>query len=238
MAAPLKTKRFYEFGPFRLDPAVPLLLRNGDIVPITPKALETLLVLVQNVGDVVEKEKIMEAVWPSAFVEESNLAQHISSLRKALGDEADGARIETIPKRGYRLIGQVREISGAPFAGPEEEPGPNRRSGNELTASSASATVKPWISRHLQQVALAGTVVAVLAALALVLWLKSSATSGVEQWKQRQLTANTERDPVLRSAISPDGKYLAYSDQAGIHVLVVETGESRLLQSPEKLCFR
>jgi serine/threonine protein kinase len=62
--------------------------------------------------------------------------------------------------------------------------------------------------------------------------------TGAPQWKQRQLTANTVEDPILRAAISPDGKYLAYGDLTGIHVLAIDTGESRLLQTPEKLCFR
>src|SRR5258708_30524891 len=97
MTSPLKKKRFYEFGPFRLDASIPVLLRNGDIVALTPKALDTLLVLLDNNGNVVDKETLIRAVCPGAFVQESNLAQHISALRKALGDrEGSPVHIKTL----------------------------------------------------------------------------------------------------------------------------------------------
>ena len=73
-----KTKHIYEFGPFRLDPAEHVLLRDGQLVPLTPKAFETLLVLVESSGHVVEKDELMKKVWPNTFVEEVNLAKNIS----------------------------------------------------------------------------------------------------------------------------------------------------------------
>jgi len=75
----------YEFGPFRLDPAKRVLLRDGEPVPLTPKAFETLLVLVQNNGQPISRDDLMQAVWPDSFVEEGNLTQNIFVLRKALG---------------------------------------------------------------------------------------------------------------------------------------------------------
>jgi len=225
MITPLKKKHFYEFGLFRLDASIPVLMRNGDIVALTPKALDTLLVLLQNNGNVVDKETLIQAVWPGAFVEESNLAQHISALRKALGDGAGAAiYIETVPKRGYRLTGKVLEV------GKED----TRPSLPDVAAPPEPGTA---VARH-RGFVLAGIVAVGLVVIGLALWLNRPSSGAAPQWKHRQLTANTEQNPVLRSAISPDGKYLAYSDLAGIHVLVVETGENRLINSPDKLCFR
>jgi len=87
-------------------------LRNGsEIVPLTHKALDLLLALVRNAGQIVEKEELMRQVWPDVVVEESNLTQHIHLLRKALGQERDEPiYIETIPGRGYRFVAGVREI--------------------------------------------------------------------------------------------------------------------------------
>ena len=104
----------YEFGPFRLDAAEGLLLRAERIVPLTPKAFETLHTLVKNSGHIVSKEQLLQAVWPDSFVEENNLAVHISTLRKVLGENEQGTSyIENIPKRGYRCVGHVRQTRGA-----------------------------------------------------------------------------------------------------------------------------
>jgi TolB-like protein/Tfp pilus assembly protein PilF len=109
----MPTSRIYEFGPFRLDIAERLLLRNGKAVALTPKVFETLAVLVQKSGHVVGKDELMNEVWPASFVEESNLTQNIFVLRKVLGVSRDGQPfIETVPKRGYRFIATVREAPG------------------------------------------------------------------------------------------------------------------------------
>lgn len=92
----------YQFGPFCLNAGERILLRDGRLVPLPPKALSTLLVLVQNIGHVVEKDVLMAEVWPAEDVEEGNLAQHICTLRKALGENPN--YIETIPRRGYRFL--------------------------------------------------------------------------------------------------------------------------------------
>jgi TolB-like protein/DNA-binding winged helix-turn-helix (wHTH) protein/Flp pilus assembly protein TadD len=86
-----------------------VLLRDGQPVTLPPKDLETLLVLVERAGHIVEKEELLEKVWPGVFVEEGNLARHIFNLRQVLGDSPDGRKyIETIPKRGYRFVAAVR----------------------------------------------------------------------------------------------------------------------------------
>jgi TolB-like protein/tetratricopeptide (TPR) repeat protein len=103
----------YEFGPFRVDAAQHLLLRDGVPVPLTPKAFDTLLVLVENSGRLVEKDNLMKEIWPDSFVEEGSLTRNISVLRKVLGgDSADTRYIETLPKRGYRFTVSVSQLEG------------------------------------------------------------------------------------------------------------------------------
>ena len=216
MPAPLKTRVLFEFGRFSLDPSVPLLMRHGETVPLTPKALEILLVLVRNAGSVVDKDTLLRTVWPTTFVEEANVAQHISTLRKILNDGEGGPiPIETVPKRGYRFSAAVIEVSDDP---------------------------KPFASSHapprLSAFALGLVALSALALVGLALRHDWTGPGPLPQLRERQITANPENNPVLRSALSPDGKYLAYTDKAGIHILVVDTGETRRLESQEHLCFR
>jgi DNA-binding winged helix-turn-helix (wHTH) protein/TolB-like protein/Flp pilus assembly protein TadD len=103
---------FYDFGPFRLDPANYLLTREGRHVTLTRKAAEMLTVLVENRGEVLDKEALLRRLWPDTTVEESNLTQNVYMIRQALGEVAQQqhAYIETIPKRGYRFVAQVTEV--------------------------------------------------------------------------------------------------------------------------------
>jgi len=105
------TRHFYEFGPFRIDAQKRVLLREGEVVPLKAKAFDTLLVLVQHHGEVLEKDDLMERLWPDSDVEESNLPQHISALRKTLGESPNERRyIVTVPGRGYRFAAEVEEF--------------------------------------------------------------------------------------------------------------------------------
>lgn len=102
-------RRFYEFGRFRLDAAGPLLFRGEETIPLPPKAANTLLVLVQNAGQVVDKDDLLRQVWEETFVEEGSLTRTISILRKSLGEGQEGQEfIATLPKRGYRFVAKVR----------------------------------------------------------------------------------------------------------------------------------
>ena len=113
----------YEFGPYRLDPSQDELLEGKRKVPLTPKAYQTLLALVENHGRTLGKDELLQKVWPDAFVEEATLAQNIFILRKQLRDDRDTALyIETVPKRGYRFVADVREVMIA-TAGPQHRPG-------------------------------------------------------------------------------------------------------------------
>src|SRR5277367_3229256 len=104
----------FEFGPFKIDTADRLLTRDGTVIPLTPKAIETLLVLLAVPMHVVDKAELMRKVWPDSFVEDGSLTRNIWLIRKALGElgeETDKQTyIETIPKRGYRFVGAVQEF--------------------------------------------------------------------------------------------------------------------------------
>lgn len=100
----------YEFGPFLVLVDERRLLFDGKQIQLTPKAFDTLLILIQRSGQVLEKKEIMDQIWPDTFVEEATLAQNIFTLRKALGENATGVQyIETIPKRGYRFVADVKK---------------------------------------------------------------------------------------------------------------------------------
>src|SRR5579864_7712045 len=140
-------KHLYEFGPFRLDPAERSLLRDGKAVPLTPKAFELLVLLVENRGHLLKKDELIERVWPNTFVEEANLAQNVSALRKALDDKNGGAQyIETVPKGGYRFTAAV--LDHTPAAGVE------------------SPAAEPPSPRPATRVALAGSAVVAVALVA------------------------------------------------------------------------
>ena len=105
----------YEFGPFRVDPVERTLFEGASQVVLTEKVFDLLLLLVQNQGRALGKAELMRSLWPDTVVEENNLTVNISVLRKALGERASERRyIETLARRGYRFVAQVREpLSGA-----------------------------------------------------------------------------------------------------------------------------
>ena len=106
-----QTKPAYRFGRFLLDTAERRLLREGQSLSLTPKILDTLLILVENHGRLVEKSDFMQRLWPDTFVEEITLASNISDLRKALGEGVNGQKfIETVPKSGYRFVAEVEVV--------------------------------------------------------------------------------------------------------------------------------
>ncbi len=101
----------YEFGPFRMDSRERRLLRNGEVVPLTPKVFDVLLALVHNSGHILSKDEVMKLVWPNTAVEEGNIARNISTLRNALGERPrEPQYIETVPWRGYRFVASVKEV--------------------------------------------------------------------------------------------------------------------------------
>src|SRR5215207_8037725 len=104
----------YEFDQFRLDPVKRLLKnRSGETVALSPKVFDLLLYLVTHGGRVVDKDELMSAVWTDTIVEESNLSQNVSILRRALGEKrGEHQFIATIPGKGYKFVSEVRAING------------------------------------------------------------------------------------------------------------------------------
>jgi len=125
----------YEFGPFVLDPGERLVRHGAARMELPPRAFDTLLVLVENSGRLLEKDELMRTVWRDTVVEENNLSQVVYLLRKALRDGEDGARyIETVPKRGYRFVAGVRKFE------PAEGNGENRRGILSFSPPSSSSS--------------------------------------------------------------------------------------------------
>lgn len=120
----LAARRLFRFGPFRLDVDRRLLWRGSALVPLRPRVFDTLLALARRAGDVVSKDELLDAVWPDSVVEENNLNQNILALRRALECETSGeVRIETVPRRGFRLIADLEEELSPPQpASPADRP--------------------------------------------------------------------------------------------------------------------
>src|SRR5437762_14364599 len=111
---PRDLKHFYDFGSYSVDASERLLLQGDEVVPLTPKAFEMLLVLLESSGHVLTKEELMKRVWPDTIVEEANLSHNIYKLREALGEGRNGEKfIETVPRRGYRFVAKVTEVRDA-----------------------------------------------------------------------------------------------------------------------------
>lgn len=159
----------YRFGRFRLDPTDKVLYRDDVPVALTPKAFDTLTVLVEAHPRLVGKDDLLARVWPGTFVEDNNLSQHVSLLRRALADGADGeAIIETVPRRGYRFRPPVERVAAGevtasndatdevpvPPLGPIADPAP---------ASAPEPRSRAWAARRL---AVAATVVVACGAAA------------------------------------------------------------------------
>jgi len=105
-------KHFYRFKSFRLNVAERQLLHNGETLPLTPKAFDVLVALVERSGHLVEKDELLRVVWADSFVEEANVARIVHTLRKVLGEDENGNKfIETVAKKGYRFVAEVDEVS-------------------------------------------------------------------------------------------------------------------------------
>lgn len=180
--------RSYDFGRFRLNAAERVLLREGEPVPLTPKVFDILITLVENSGRVVEKDDLMKKVWPSTFVEEGNLTQNVSLLRKALGESAGGAQfIETVPRRGYRFVAPIsKSVNEIPSPTIDEPAPPSNGNGNShatpllesiptLPEGNTSKVGFSFKNRRLGLVVAAAIVLVVVASL---IFFKGRSTAG------------------------------------------------------------
>ena len=155
-----QTNEIYEFGSFRLDQQERLLQRDGAGVSLTPKAFDLLLALLERAGKLVEKEELFQTVWPDTMVEESNLSSNIALIRKALGDDAAAPRfVETVPKRGYRFIAELRIV--------EAEVVPVIASKEPESLPARSAALPAWLRHPNKRMLLALGLVVALVLLAI-----------------------------------------------------------------------
>src|SRR5262245_57761173 len=229
-----QTAPFYEFGPFRVDTVKYVLTREGEVVPLNLKAFEILLTLIQHRGQVLEKNELLQRVWPDTVVEENNLARNISALRKALDEQPNEHQyILTVPGRGYRFVASVREVNGAredfialPANGSHAnasafhamngsvtaaEPLRYEATGESEALNGKTVPHKRWVIIALAALA---TLVTVVLAVALISRKSQDNSPAPQQRKLWQLTF----DPGLESEPrwSPDERMIAYSsDQSG-----------------------
>ena len=197
----------WEFEGFKVLTEARLLLSQGAPVPLTSKAFDTLVLLIANRDRVVTKDELLRSVWPDVVVEEGNLTQQIFLLRKALGETAQQPRyIVTVPSHGYRFTARVKEISGE-VAAPETAPRRSRFGWAGLAAL--------------------GLVVVLGMGLG-YLWRRDRAGLPLDLSKAR-VTKVTESGKATDSAISPDGRYVAYiendGDEFSVWVKQIATGE-------------
>ncbi|HMD99683.1 MAG TPA: winged helix-turn-helix domain-containing protein [Terriglobia bacterium] len=235
-----QVKQLHTFGPFVLDAGQRLLLRDGQPVPLAPKAVDILLVLVGNAGRLVEKQELMRQVWPDTFVEEGNLTKNIFVLRQALGNRDSGREyIETVPKRGYRFVAPVAAVvsNGEGPATKTEPPLPavatSARDRNALPVMPPTAGSKVGSGTEHRPWRRAVLLVAVALAVAGVwLWLSPSPPPTVLRIKQ--ITHFGRVDPPSR--LVTDGTRLYFVERKGgrntLAQVPVEGGEPVPVPTP------
>jgi eukaryotic-like serine/threonine-protein kinase len=187
--------QIYEFGGFRLEPAERKLVRGDEIVLLTPKAFDTLVLLVRNSGHLLEKEELISKLWPDSFVEEGSLTNNIFLLRKALGE--DPAFIETVPRRGYRFVGAVRQL-------PLIESSHSQRQAEKLPDL---ANKVPIDRKRLGLIVASAAIALAMLFVGLALWLRNP-RSPIDRSQWIPLTKLA--DPVSQPALSPDGRMLVF----------------------------
>lgn len=200
-----RSEPVYTFDGFRLDPAERVLSRGGEAVGLTPKAFDTLLVLVRNSGRLVEKARLLEEVWPDTFVEEKTLAQNIFLLRKTLGPDRAGEQyIQTVPRHGYRFVADVRVEPREDAPPAAVAPGGGRAVPGVARASVPLGHFLGLLRscRRWAVLTLAGLV----AAAGILFGVRYWTADRSQTMKIVNLTARGES---VHAVISPDGKYVA-----------------------------
>lgn len=231
-----KTLTLYEFEEFRLDAEKKCLWHSDELVSLTPKALETLLVLIKHRGEVVEKDVLLDEVWAETFVEESTLSQNILTLRKTLGAfQKDKQFIVTVPRRGYRFVADVKEI-----VGDEEFFLVEKRTRTHIVAEQIHESLEPAKTirqkTFLQKYAVFGLITAgaiLLTASIYVLNYFLKPPNLVETKFQNFSTANLfSSAEISRAIVSPNGKYLALIERKNeVESLIVrQIAESNSLE--------
>jgi eukaryotic-like serine/threonine-protein kinase len=252
-------KRFYDFDRFRLDVEDRVLLRNGEILPLTQKAFDVLLILVERNGRVVTKDELMTEVWADTIVEEGSLAQNIYTLRKLLGVGSTGEDyIKTVPRRGYRFSATV-VVAGTPeIELPTVEvmrqvelkkqkhgdvfqltDGLMKPSPEPSAAPAATSAPGTSTSKSFPKLAMIGALAVILAIGG---WFLYRAANLSVPFRNVSLTNLTTTGNVQCVALSPDGKYAVYgvSDKpnvSSLRITQLATGTTSTILEPEPLRY-
>lgn len=223
--------RLIRFSTFELDPRSGELFKQGRKVKLQGQPFELLVALLERPGEVLTREELRQKIWPSEVAGDfdQGLNRAINKVREALGDSADSPRfIETIPRRGYRFIGPVQEsaVISDPVV-PDAPVVPDTRVVPDapVEAPKPKARERAWVALAVAAAAIAG----------ITWWTATHRTPEKKQLVLQQLTANSADDPVWHAVISPDGRYLAYGDLAGIEVRLLDTGETHLFPRPPEV---
>jgi eukaryotic-like serine/threonine-protein kinase len=232
-----RINHFYEFGPFRVDISERVLQRNGEIVPLTPTLFDLLLVLVEKSGHLLDKDDLMQRLWPDSFVEEGNLARNVSRLRAALGESRhEHPYIETVARRGYRFVADVREVRddcdpvsvdstrSTAYASDEELPEKAIKSVSSIPKPSAEPAWRHFIAKirnHRKTALTLSTALlsaaVVIASAAYLHSVREAASSKPAESSGKLTISHFSRGGNIRAAgISPNGKYVAYSVVDGV----------------------
>jgi DNA-binding winged helix-turn-helix (wHTH) protein len=224
----LEINALYRFQGFELDPANRVFGLEGKPIAIPARAFDLLLYMASNAERLLTKEELMKAVWGDAIVEESNLTQSVFLLRKALSahPSTENRLIVTVPGRGYRFASKVERI---PIPPPRSDALEISANGATPPSEGAPTQLAPmrthpdrwrWYSM--------GALVAAAAIAALILFPASPRVQGNKLIPlPRRVTANAVENPVITFAISPDGKYLAYTDRHSLTIQTLQSGETR-----------
>lgn len=244
MASSASHSLVFRFGPFELDPAKGELHKSGIALKVHPQPFSVLLLLIERAGQIVTRHEIQRSLWgDNTFVDfDRGINFCINQIRIALADNAANPRyIETVPRRGYRFIAPIDTVQPAdvhiakqPIALPVTRP----LQANENPASAVygpradavipfarSAMPRRW-RRWVIGLASAALLVATALAVAFA-WHKWRGGHSQSRLAEQQLTSNAPEEHVMSSAISPDGKYLAYADQSGLFARSLDTHEIR-----------
>jgi Tol biopolymer transport system component/DNA-binding winged helix-turn-helix (wHTH) protein len=246
MASPAQPFSVLRFGSFELDPENGELRKAGVSLKIHPQPFRLLLLLAERPGQIVPREEIRNCLWgENTFVDfERGINFCVNQIRATLGDDAEKPRyIETLPRRGYRFIAAVsnqdhRQPAAKSFADQSLSLPPQKRAEVETSVARAprlQAVARQQDAAQWQKRAIAGVLTMFAISLA-VLWFVRRQPPSLRNLEVTQLTANSIDNPVTSSAISPDGKYLAFTDHMQkIKIRLLKTGETQTVSEPESL---
>lgn len=221
MAEVNSSAKIVRFGVFEADLQTGGLRKKGIRVPLQDQPFQVFAILLENSGELVTREELRRRVWPEdTFVDfDHALNTAITKIRIALGDEADNPRfVETLPRRGYRFIGPVdKPIVETPTGRP-----------GAAGIETAPERIKPGFWRPRMAIAFL-----LAAAIAVLVWVRWRHPSQPTEVVERKLTANSSENGVKSAAVSPDGKFLAYTDNTGLYLKEIRTGETHRVPLPQ-----